>query len=202
MASSATAGAAPAPEPEPEPAPAPAGTPGPPQLRRLTVLHDPACPLCRHLAGWLRRQRQLVPLEFVPVASPEAARRFPGIDQRAAYGEITVVGDTGEFWTGHHAFVTCLWALAEYRPTAHRLSTPAGLPMARAATLAASKYRSSAQDRQWRRAAAGGWRAPGAQGTPGSAALPPRPWQGWGGDSWDGDSWPQDDCDGACPASR
>ncbi len=115
-----------------------------PPVGRLTVLHDPGCPLCRHLVDWLRGQPALVRLAFVPVGSEEARRRFPGIDQSKAFREITVIGDGGQVWTGHHAFVTCLWALAKYRPLAHRLSTPAGLPIARAAALAAGKYRSAA----------------------------------------------------------
>jgi predicted DCC family thiol-disulfide oxidoreductase YuxK len=114
-----------------------------PAVRRLTVLHDPGCPLCAHLVKWLRGQPALVELEFVPVGSAEARRRFPGVDQTAAFREITVIGDSGQLWTGHHAFVTCLWALARYRPLAHRLSTPAGLPLARAAALAAAKYRAA-----------------------------------------------------------
>lgn len=114
-----------------------------PPIRRLTVLHDPACPLCRHLADWLRRQPKLVELEFVPVSTPEAERRFPGIDQATAMREITVISDGGQVWTGHHAYVVCIWALAQYRPLANRLSTRAGLPLARAAALAASKYRTA-----------------------------------------------------------
>ncbi len=112
-------------------------------VERLTVLHDPGCPLCRHLVRWLRGQPALVELEFVPVGSEQARRRFPGVDQSAAFREITVIGDAGQVWTGHHAFVVCLWALRGYRPLAHRLSTPAGLPIARAAALAAAKYRAA-----------------------------------------------------------
>ncbi|WP_457031162.1 thiol-disulfide oxidoreductase DCC family protein [Kitasatospora sp. P5_F3] len=118
-------------------------TPAAPPVRRLTVLHDPHCGLCRRLTHWLRGQRQLVPLEFVEVAGPEARRRFPELDHDASLGEITVVADTGEVWRGAHAFVTCLWALAEHRSLAARLGTPAGLPLARAAAFAASRYRSA-----------------------------------------------------------
>ncbi|MCM2578296.1 thiol-disulfide oxidoreductase DCC family protein [Streptomyces meridianus] len=168
-----------------------------PPVTRLTVLHDPGCPLCRHLSGWLRRQRQLVPLEFVAVGSDEARARFPDLDQVAAFREITVVADGGQVWTGPGAFVTCLWALAEHRPLAHRLSTPAGLPLARGAALAASKYRGA----RWRRVRP---RLDGRKqaGRPG----PQSPWLGWGGDAWDGVIWPDrpgvdpDACDGQCPA--
>ncbi|MER8185708.1 DCC1-like thiol-disulfide oxidoreductase family protein [Kitasatospora sp. NPDC094015] len=114
-----------------------------PPVRGLTVLHDPNCGLCRHLTRWLRTQHQLVPLEFVRVATADARARFPGLDHDAALGEITVVADTGEVWRGAPAFVACLWALAEHRSLAQRLSTPAGLPLARAAAYAASKYRAA-----------------------------------------------------------
>ncbi|WP_063770264.1 thiol-disulfide oxidoreductase DCC family protein [Streptacidiphilus melanogenes] len=107
-------------------------------VRRLTVLSDPGCPLCRHLRGWLERQRQLVPLEFVDVGSAAARARFPQLDQRRAAAEITVVGDAGQVYEGPAAWIACLWALDGYRATAHRLSSPAGAPLARAAVLAAA----------------------------------------------------------------
>ncbi|MFD9127970.1 thiol-disulfide oxidoreductase DCC family protein [Kitasatospora sp. NPDC059571] len=165
-----------------------------PPVGLLTVLHDPACLLCRHLTGWLRGQPQLVPLEFVVVASAEARERFPGLDHDASLGEITVVADTGEVWRGAHAFVTCLWALAEHRPLAQRLSTPAGLPLARAAAFAASKYR---------QVTAAGRQVPDAE----RASGPLRPGEGpqgsagpYGG-AGPGGQWPGPGCsDGSCPA--
>ncbi|MDH6579891.1 DCC1-like thiol-disulfide oxidoreductase family protein [Kitasatospora sp. MAP5-34] len=117
--------------------------PAEPVVSGLTVLHDPACGLCRQLTRWLRGEIQLVPLEFVAVNSAEARERFPGLDHQATLGEITVVADTGEVWRGPQAFVTCLWALAGHRPLAQRLSTPTGLPLARAAAFAAAKYRAA-----------------------------------------------------------
>ncbi|MET8677772.1 DCC1-like thiol-disulfide oxidoreductase family protein [Streptomyces sp. NPDC004647] len=110
-------------------------------VRRLTVLYDPDCSLCAFVRDWLARQRQLVPLDLMPVGSAEAGRRFPGLDHAAALREITVIGDAGQIYRGSAAWVVCLWALAEYRPMSHRLSTPAGAPFARAAVLAAAKYR-------------------------------------------------------------
>ncbi|MEU9130314.1 hypothetical protein AB0D08_19770, partial [Kitasatospora sp. NPDC048540] len=85
---------------------------GPPPVRRLTVLHDPDCGLCRQLTAWLRGQHQLVPLEFLAVAGPAARARYPGLDHDASLGEITVVADTGEVWRGAPAFVACLWVTA------------------------------------------------------------------------------------------
>ncbi|MEE1756162.1 DCC1-like thiol-disulfide oxidoreductase family protein [Streptomyces sp. SP18CS02] len=110
-------------------------------MRRLTVLYDAGCPICVHLRNWLTRQRQLVPLDAVPAASPEARRRFPGLDHDGTLREITVIGDAGQVYRSTAAWIVCLWALAEYRPTAHRLATPAGMPFARATVLAAAKWR-------------------------------------------------------------
>ncbi len=115
-------------------------------VRRLTVLYDAQCSLCRFLRDWLMRQRQLVPLDAVPVGSEEARSRFPYLDHASTFEEITVVGDGGQVYRGPAAWVVCLWALAEYRPLSHRFSTPSGLRLARGAVLAAAKYRGA----QWR----------------------------------------------------
>ncbi|MEU0145422.1 DUF393 domain-containing protein [Streptomyces sp. NPDC006288] len=118
--------------------PPPAGAP----VRRLTVLYDGGCPLCVHLRQWLGKQRQLVPLDLVPAGSREARQRFPGLDHAGTLTDITVVGDGGQVYRGTSAWIVCLWALAEHRPKAHWLTTPAGRPLARATVLAAAKYRS------------------------------------------------------------
>ncbi|MET9439993.1 DCC1-like thiol-disulfide oxidoreductase family protein [Streptomyces sp. NPDC006610] len=110
-------------------------------VRGLTVLYDAACPLCTHLRDWLARQRQLVPLEFVPAGSDEALRRFPGLDHRSTLEDITVVGDAGQVYQGPAAWIVTLWALREHRGLAHRLGTPAGARLAKGAALAAAKWR-------------------------------------------------------------
>ncbi|MFG2403515.1 thiol-disulfide oxidoreductase DCC family protein [Streptomyces brevispora] len=111
-------------------------------VERLTVLYDAQCSLCVHLRQWLMKQRQLVPLDLVPAGSVEAHRRFPGLDHSGTLEEITVIGDGGQVYRGTSAWIVCLWALAEHRPRAHWLTTPAGRPFARATVLAAAKYRS------------------------------------------------------------
>ncbi|MET7712549.1 DCC1-like thiol-disulfide oxidoreductase family protein [Streptomyces sp. NPDC005407] len=113
------------------------GTP----VRRLTVLYDAQCSLCVHLRSWLLRQKQLVPLDLVPAGSVEARRRYPHLDHATTLREITVIGDRGQIYTGPAAWIVCLWALAEYRPKAHWLATPAGLPFVRVTMLAAARYR-------------------------------------------------------------
>ncbi|WP_309051985.1 DCC1-like thiol-disulfide oxidoreductase family protein [Streptomyces sp.] len=108
---------------------------------RLTVLYDADCPLCVHLRHWLLRQRQLVPLDLVPAGSAQARRMFPALDHTATLREITVVGDRGQLYRESAAWIVCLWALAEHRPKAHWLATPAGQPFARAAVLTAARWR-------------------------------------------------------------
>ncbi|MFD3802126.1 thiol-disulfide oxidoreductase DCC family protein [Streptomyces sp. NPDC058611] len=110
-------------------------------MRRLTVLYDAGCPVCVHIRHWLIGQRHLVPLDLVPAASYEAQRRFPRLDHASTLKEITVVGDSGQVWRGTDAFIVCLWALAEHRPKANWLATPAGRPFARAALYTASAWR-------------------------------------------------------------
>lgn len=110
-------------------------------VKRLTVLYDARCPLCVHLRHWLLRQPQLVPLDLVPAASEEARRRFPALDHRATLEEITVIGDAGQVYRSTAAWIVCLWALAEHRPKAHWLASPAGLPFARVTVLAAARWR-------------------------------------------------------------
>ncbi|GAA4701090.1 DCC1-like thiol-disulfide oxidoreductase family protein [Nocardioides conyzicola] len=108
---------------------------------RLTVLTDPACPLCRRFADWLARQPLLVPLELVPAGSPEARSRFPMLDHARTVEEITVVGSDGAVWTHEHAWVMCLWATRSHRRNAIRLSRPHLLPLARGAAYSAAGIR-------------------------------------------------------------
>lgn len=140
-------------------------------VRRLTVLYDAQCPLCAFVRDWLTGQRQLVPLDTVPAGSPEARHRFPALDHAATLEEITVVGDGGQIYRGPGAWIACLWALAEHRPLAYRLSTPSGLRVARGAVLAAAKYRGA----RWRRGTA----KPGRDAYGGRSGWAYDPANGW-----------------------
>ncbi|WP_329581667.1 thiol-disulfide oxidoreductase DCC family protein [Streptomyces sp. NBC_01361] len=133
------------------------GTTGAP-VRRLVLLYDAQCPLCTFLRNWLARQRQLVPLDLVPAGSEEARRRCPGIDHISTLSEITLVGDSGQIYRGPAAWVVTLWALSEYRPLSHKFSTPAGARLARAAVLAAAKYRQAHRYQQVRKAGGSAYR--------------------------------------------
>ncbi|WP_435246673.1 thiol-disulfide oxidoreductase DCC family protein [Streptomyces sp. NRRL F-5630] len=135
----------------------------------LTVLYDAECSLCSHVRKWLGGRPQLVPLAFVPAGSAEAAARFPGLDQAATLAEITVVGDGGQVYRGPAAWIVCLWALAEYRPLALRLCTPAGARLARTAVLRAAKWREARRQPE-------GCGAGGCRRVDGWEYLPERGW--------------------------
>ncbi|MFD4141537.1 hypothetical protein [Streptomyces sp. NPDC058572] len=86
------------------------------------------------------------PPRFLSSAEPAPAsgrppRRPPPPPHDRTLREITVIGDRGQIYTGPAAWIICLWALAEYRPKAHWLATPAGTPFVRVTMLAAAKYR-------------------------------------------------------------
>lgn len=114
--------------------------------RHLTVLYDANCPLCVHIRHWLLAQRWLVPLRLVPAASDAARQQFPQLDHASTLREITVIGDSGQVWTGTDAFIVCLWALTEHRPKANWLATPTGRPFAKAFMYTASKWREAVRD--------------------------------------------------------
>jgi predicted DCC family thiol-disulfide oxidoreductase YuxK len=113
----------------------------PPTTAGITVLYDPACPLCARFKEWLARQPLLVRMDLVAAGSPEAAQRFPALDHAQTLRVITVVGDDGSVWTHDRAMVMCLWATRKHRPLAERLATPIGLPMARGAAYSAAGLR-------------------------------------------------------------
>jgi predicted DCC family thiol-disulfide oxidoreductase YuxK len=110
---------------------------------RLVVLYDAGCPMCSRFRSWLVGQPHLVPVTAVPAGSAAARHLLPHLDHAATLREVTVVADTGAVWTGASAWVTCLWATAEHRDLATRLSTPLGLPVARTMAYAAAGLRAS-----------------------------------------------------------
>ena len=100
-------------------------------MKRLYILYDSECELCRRSRIWLGRQPAYVPLVFLPLQSPEIGSRFPGLNALHPEKEIVVVSDAGEVWQGGAAWVICLWSLREFREWSLRLAHPALLPLAR-----------------------------------------------------------------------
>jgi len=107
--------------------------------RALSILYDPMCNLCRSCVRWLQHQSSYVPLSFVPCTGEEARARYGDIPWLG--DELVVVGDGGEVWAGPAAFLTCLWALEEYREWSYRLAGPAFAPLAERFFLLLSKQR-------------------------------------------------------------
>ena len=114
-------------------------TPVPTPVRRLTVLYDAQCPLCRWVRGWLEGSPQQVPLEWVPCGSDEARARFGWLDEQRTREEVTVVSDTGAVWTGGDAWIACLWATKAHRGLANKLAQPSWRPHARSVALSVAR---------------------------------------------------------------
>src|SRR5262249_19723265 len=114
-----------------------------PEMRRLFVLYDSDCGLCRQLAAWLSMQPAFVQVGPIPARSPWVARLFPSLVSSGAPRELVVVNDSGEVWLGDHAWIMCLYALRHYRSWARKLAHPLLLPLARHAFAALSKHRAA-----------------------------------------------------------
>lgn len=112
-------------------------------MQGLTVLYDAHCGLCREARGWLERQPQWVPLEFVAAGSGEARARFLGLDHAETLARLTVIGDGGQVFQGEGAWLTCLWALRGYREAALSFAEPPLLPAFRLGVWLVTKLRRS-----------------------------------------------------------
>ena len=115
-------------------------------MKRLHVLYDGRCALCRRMRTWLERQPAFVELGYIPLQSKEAILRFPGIETFHPQEQLIVVSDTGDLWRGESAWITILWALREYREWAARLAHPSLRPFARRACALVSQNRYRVSD--------------------------------------------------------
>jgi predicted DCC family thiol-disulfide oxidoreductase YuxK len=107
--------------------------------RTLEILFDPGCALCRRCVQWMQHQSSYVPLRFTPCTGEQARARYGDIPWLG--DELVVVSDAGEVWIGPAGFLTCLWALEEYREWSFRLAGPAFAPLAERFFLALSHRR-------------------------------------------------------------
>ena len=110
-------------------------------MKRLHVLFDAKCELCRRVRFWLEHQPAFVPLAFVPLQAPDLEERFPGVTALEPARQILVVADNGDVWRGADAWIMCLWALREYRLWSQRLASPLLRPFARRVCEAVSRNR-------------------------------------------------------------
>jgi len=109
--------------------------------KALTVLFDPFCSLCQRCRDWMLTQPAYLPMKFVACTSEEARTRFGSIPWLG--DELVVVSDQSEIWVGPAAFLTCLWALEDWREWSFRLSGPAFAPLAERFFHAVSARRKS-----------------------------------------------------------
>lgn len=98
-------------------------------MNTLTIFYDPACGLCTNFRRWLLNQEAYLPLEFLPYQSEAARARCPQIEDLNPGSEIVVMADGGRWWQGSAAWLTCLWALRDYREWSFRLAHPTLLPL-------------------------------------------------------------------------
>lgn len=98
-------------------------------MTTLTIFYDPACGLCANFRRWLLGQEAYLALEFLPYQSAAARARFPQIEALEPGREIVVMADDGRWWQGSPAWLTCLWALRDYREWSFRLAHPTLLPL-------------------------------------------------------------------------
>jgi predicted DCC family thiol-disulfide oxidoreductase YuxK len=110
-------------------------------MRRLFVLYDARCALCRRFRAWLEAQSQLTRLVFLAAGSDAARLRFPDIDHAASLEELMAIADTGSIYRGPKAWIMCLWALRDYRQLSFRLASPEWLPVARRVVAWISAHR-------------------------------------------------------------
>lgn len=95
--------------------------------RRLTVVYDAECELCRRCRDWLAAQPTYCEVRLVAAQDRALASSLRGLPTSS---ELVVVADTGQVWLGSGAFLVCLWATREYRSWSYRLSGPALAPLA------------------------------------------------------------------------
>ena len=111
-------------------------------MKKLWVLYDADCGLCRRARRWMLEQPAFLELEFLAAEGPEARKRFPTLASAGRPEELVAVDDEGGVYRGGQAWLICLYALEDYREWSQFLAKPALLPMARAAFYFLSHNRS------------------------------------------------------------
>jgi ankyrin repeat protein/predicted DCC family thiol-disulfide oxidoreductase YuxK len=143
---------------------------------KLWVIYDGHCGFCVACRRWLEAQPALVPLEFLPLSSPEVRRLFPRLAIPENVDEPIVISDQGAVYRGSSAWILCLWALEDYRELAARLASPALLPFARRIFETVSRNRTGLSNALGLRSEAS---LPVAAGTPSSEIEPARGVRAW-----------------------
>ncbi len=99
-------------------------------MTEITIFYDLRCGLCCQVKAWMLRQRAYLKLNFLPFDSPMALAVLPELPDLDPAGQIVVHANTGEVYQGAEAWITCLWALRNWRGWAKRFSRPEWHPLA------------------------------------------------------------------------
>jgi predicted DCC family thiol-disulfide oxidoreductase YuxK len=84
-------------------------------MNTLHIFYDSRCGLCSSFRQWMQSQAALVQIHFLPYDSAEALKLCPSLPSLRADQEIVCMADDGRYWQGGDAWLTCLWALDDYR---------------------------------------------------------------------------------------
>lgn len=110
-------------------------------ITALYAFYDGECGLCAACRRWLTKQPLLVPVYFLPYQSEEARRLCPDLANMHPEREIVVMSDTGEIYQADGAWITLLWATANWRTAAVDISASAIRGLARRVIEAVSENR-------------------------------------------------------------
>ncbi len=91
--------------------------------KKLTVIFDGDCVLCRRSVHWLQKQRTHVEVTTTPALRPETLAEY---GQIPGYGDnMVVVSDDGRSWVGPpDAYLVVMWAVRGTRALSYLLSLP------------------------------------------------------------------------------
>lgn len=101
--------------------------------KRLFVLFDGRCGLCRRVADWLRDEPTFVRTAYIPYPSRPAIERFPDLFSTGIPEEVLVVTDEGMVYRGEEAWIMCLYATCRWRELSITLAQPGWRPFLRQA---------------------------------------------------------------------
>jgi predicted DCC family thiol-disulfide oxidoreductase YuxK len=92
-------------------------------MKKLTVIFDGDCVLCRRSVHWLAKRQTYVEIVSVPALHADTMAAYGHIP---GYGDnMVVVADDGRFWVGPpDAYLVVMWAIRGTRLLSYVLSAP------------------------------------------------------------------------------
>jgi len=102
----------------------------PNNIQQIEVYYDGRCGMCCTFHEWVNEQERAFPVRFIAYQAPEAEEWFPGINALEPEREMIVRSDDRQLYRGAEGWVLCLLSCQKYQGMAHRIATPALLPLA------------------------------------------------------------------------